>query len=117
MTGLADVVRTMAERPDVAAAVLVSGDGLPIQHAGRRALDADAVAALAATGARHAGSLADALGLGSMETLVLECAAGLLVLARLGSGDWLLVIPTEGADLGALLYDLRRHRAALASLL
>jgi predicted regulator of Ras-like GTPase activity (Roadblock/LC7/MglB family) len=115
MTGLADVVRTMAERPDVAAAVLVSADGLPIQHAGRRALDA--VAALAATGARHAGALADALGLGSMETLALECAAGLLVLARLGSGDWLLVIPADGADLGALLYDLRRHRAALASLL
>jgi predicted regulator of Ras-like GTPase activity (Roadblock/LC7/MglB family) len=117
MTGLADVLRTMAERPDVAAAMLVSADGLPIQHAGRRALDADAVSALAATGARHAGTLADALALGAVETLVLECASGLLVLARLGTGDWLLVIPAERADLGALLYDLRRHRPALASLL
>ena len=117
MTGLADVVRTMAERPDVAAAVLVSADGLPIQHAGRRTLDADAVAALAATGARHANSLTDALGLGSPETLALECAGGILVLARLTSGDWLLVLPANGADLGTLLYDLRRHRAALASLL
>jgi predicted regulator of Ras-like GTPase activity (Roadblock/LC7/MglB family) len=117
MTGLADVVRTMAERPDVAAAVLVSADGLPIQHAGRRTLDADAVAALAATGARHAGSLTDALGLGSPETLAVECGGGLLVLARLTSGDWLLVLPADSADLGTLLYDLRRHRAALASLL
>lgn len=117
MTGLADIVRTMAERPDVAAAVLVSADGLPIQHAGRRTLDPDAVAALSATGARHTGALAEALALGAMETMVLECAAGLLVLARLGSGDWLLVIPADRAELGGLLYDLRRHRPALASLL
>ena len=117
MTGLADVVRTMAERPDVAAAVLVSGDGLPIQHAGGRTLEPDAVAALAATSARHAGTLAEALALGPMETMVLECAGGLIVLTRLGSGDWLLVLPADGADLGDLLYDLRRHRPALASLL
>jgi predicted regulator of Ras-like GTPase activity (Roadblock/LC7/MglB family) len=117
MTGLADVVRTMAERPDVAAAVLVSGDGLPIQHAGRRTLEPDAVAALAATSARHAGALAEAVALGTMETMVLECAGGLIVLTRLGSGDWLLVLPADGADLGDLLYDLRRHRPALASLL
>src|SRR5688500_7863532 len=58
MTGLGDVVRSMAERSDVAAAVLVSADGLPIQHAGRRALEPDAVAALAATAARQGGALA-----------------------------------------------------------
>ena len=117
MTGLGDVVRTMAERSDVAAAVLVSADGLPIQHAGRRALEPDAVAARAATAARHGGGLADALELGRVETRVLECGSGLLAVARLGSGDWLLVLPAEGADVGALLYDLRRHRPAIASLL
>jgi predicted regulator of Ras-like GTPase activity (Roadblock/LC7/MglB family) len=117
MTGLGDVVRTMAERSDVAAAMLVSADGLPIQHAGRRALEPDAVAALAATAARHGAALAEALALGAVETLVLECGAGLFALARLGAGDWLLVVPADGADLGALLYDLRRHRPAITSLL
>jgi predicted regulator of Ras-like GTPase activity (Roadblock/LC7/MglB family) len=117
MSGLADVVRTMAERSDVAAAVLVSADGLPIQHAGRRTLEPDAVAALAATAARHAAALSDALEFGPVETLVLECGAGLLALARLASDAWLLVLPAEGADLGTLLYDLRRHRPAIASLL
>ncbi len=117
MTGLGDVVRTLAERSDVVAAVLVSADGLPIEHAGHRALEPDAVAALAATAARHGGALADALALGPVETLVLECGVGLLTVAQLGSGNWLLVLPADGADLGALLYDLRRHRPALASLL
>jgi predicted regulator of Ras-like GTPase activity (Roadblock/LC7/MglB family) len=117
MTGLGEVVRTVAERPDVAAAVLVSADGLPIQHAGRRALDPDSVAALAATAARHAGALADATALGAVETIVLECGSGLLAAARLGAADWLVVLPADGADLGTLLYDLRRHRPAFASLL
>ena len=117
MTGLGEVVRTVAERPDVAAAVLVSADGLPIQHAGRRALEPESVAALAATAARHKRALADSVGLGAVETIVLECTAGLLAATRLGGADWLVVLPADGADLGALLYDLRRHRPALASLL
>jgi predicted regulator of Ras-like GTPase activity (Roadblock/LC7/MglB family) len=117
MTGLGEVVRTVAERPDVAAAVLVSADGLPIQHAGRRALEPESVAALASSAARHAGALSGAVGLGPVETIVLECESGFVAAARLGSAEWLLVVPADGADLGALLYDLRRHRPALASLL
>ncbi|HEU5171024.1 MAG TPA: roadblock/LC7 domain-containing protein [Gemmatimonadales bacterium] len=117
MTGLGEVVRTVAERPDVTGAVLVSADGLPIQHAARGPLEAETVAALVATAARHAASLTDALALGAVETLVLECTGGLAVAARVGAGDWLLVLPADGADVGTLLYDLRRHRPALASLL
>src|SRR5581483_9564984 len=41
MSGLGEVVGALADRADVAAVVVVSGDGLPIQHAGRRALDAE----------------------------------------------------------------------------
>jgi hypothetical protein len=31
--------------------------------------------------------------------------------------DWLVVLPGDDADAGALLYDLRCHRAALLPLL
>lgn len=117
MTGLEEVVRAFADRADVAAVVLVSADGLPIHHAAiRRALDADAAAALAATFGRHAIAFTDAIGLGALETAALETASGLVILARLGS-DWLVVVPAADADAGTLLYDLRRHRPALTALL
>jgi hypothetical protein len=51
-----------------------------------------------------------------METAVLESARGLAVVARVGA-DWLVVVPTESADAGALLYSLRVHRPALTALL
>jgi hypothetical protein len=47
---------------------------------------------------------------------VLETARGLAVVARIGA-DWLVVVPAESADAGALLYHLRVHRPALAALL
>ncbi len=109
-------MRAFADRADVAAVVLLSGDGLPIHSAGRRSLDADSAAALAVTFARHAGALTDATGLGGLDTAVLETPSGLAVIARVGS-DWLVVLPSEDTDAGALLYDLRCHRAALLALL
>lgn len=116
MNGLGEAVRAFADRADVAAVVLLSGDGLPIHSAGRRSLDADSAAALAVTFARHAGALTDATGLGGLDTAVLETPGGLAVIARVGS-DWLVVLPSEDTDAGALLYDLRCHRAALLALL
>jgi predicted regulator of Ras-like GTPase activity (Roadblock/LC7/MglB family) len=116
LTALGEVVRAFADRADVAAVVLLSADGLPIHAGGRRTLDVDSTAALAATFARQAGALAETTGLGQLETTVLEAAGGLAVLARIGA-DWLVVIPVEEADAGTLLYDLRCHRPALAALL
>jgi len=116
LNGLGEAVRGFADRADVAAVVLLSGDGLPIQTAGRRPVDAESAAALAATFTRHAGALTDATGLGGFETAVLETDRGLAVVTRVGT-DWLVVLPADNADAGALLYDLRCHRAALLPLL
>jgi predicted regulator of Ras-like GTPase activity (Roadblock/LC7/MglB family) len=114
--GLGEAVQAFADRADVAAVVLLSGDGLPIHAAGRRSLDAESAAALAATFTRHASALTEATGLGAFETAVLETPTGLTFVARVGT-DWLLVLPGEASDAGALLYDLRCHRAALLALL
>ncbi|HZE75507.1 MAG TPA: roadblock/LC7 domain-containing protein [Gemmatimonadales bacterium] len=116
MAALGEVVRAFADRADVAAVVLLSADGLPIHAGGRRSLDVDSAAALAATFARQAGALAETTGLGELETVVLESGRGLTIVARVGT-DWLVVVPAEEADAGALLYDLRCHRPALTALL
>jgi predicted regulator of Ras-like GTPase activity (Roadblock/LC7/MglB family) len=117
MAGLGAVVKALAARDDVAAVVLASADGLPIQHAGSLPADPDAIAALAATFGRQAGALADTLWQGAADTVALECNDQLAIAARLNGGDWLIVLPANGADAGALLFELRRHRPALAALL
>jgi predicted regulator of Ras-like GTPase activity (Roadblock/LC7/MglB family) len=117
MSGLADVVQSLAAREGVQAALLLSGDGLAIQHAARGRFEADAVAALAATLARFAAQLGDGARQGSLHTAVLEYGDGLLVLARAGAADWLAIMAAADADVGPLLYDLRQHRPALDALL
>ena len=117
MTGLASVIRGLAAREGVQAAVLLSADGLLIEHASAQAIEADTVAALAATLAQHAQRMGEGAGRGELRTAVLEFAEGAVVLARVGGGDWLAVLSRPDADIGPLLYDLRHHRAALTPLL
>ena len=115
MPGLAEVVRGLAARDGVAAVVVVSPDGLPIDHAGRAA-DPEALAALAVTLLRPAVRLGDSAGLGALGRGVLEFAGGLAIVAAVARGHWLLVVADSDADIGTLLYDLRRDAPALAAL-
>jgi len=117
MMPLGEVVQSLAARDGVEAVLLLSGDGLPIEHAARAAFDSETVAALAATLAQHAARLGDGAGRGELATGVLEFGRGLMILARAGAGDWLAVLAAPDADIGPLLFDLRQHRPALASLL
>jgi predicted regulator of Ras-like GTPase activity (Roadblock/LC7/MglB family) len=117
MMPLGEVVQSLAARDGVEAVMLLSGDGLPIEHAARTAFDSEAVAALAATLAQHAARLGDGAGRGELAMGVLEFERGLVILARAGAGDWLAVLAAPEADVGPLLYDLRQHRSTLAPLL
>jgi predicted regulator of Ras-like GTPase activity (Roadblock/LC7/MglB family) len=117
MPGLGELVRGLAAREGVQAAVLVSGDGLPIEHAASSAVEPETIAALGATLAQHAKRLGEGAARGELHTAVLEYEGGLLLLARAGGGGWLALLAHSGADIGTLLYDLRQHRPALAQLL
>jgi predicted regulator of Ras-like GTPase activity (Roadblock/LC7/MglB family) len=117
MTGLADVLRGLAARDGVQGALLLSGEGLPIERAGGDAFEPDALAALAATLAQYAGRLGEDAARGELKGAVLDFAAGPVVLARAGASDWLAILARPGADIGPLLYDLRHHGPALAGLL
>ena len=116
MTGLADVLRGLAARDGVQAALLLSGDGLPIEHAGT-GFEPETVAALAATLAQYAGRLGEGTSRGELRSAVLDYARGPLVLARAGGADWLAILARPESDIGPLLYDLRQHGPALAGLL
>ena len=117
MVGLADVLRGLSAREGVQAALLLSGEGLPIEHAASGPFEPETVAALAATLAQYATRLGDGTGRGSLQTAVLEFESGPVVLSRASSEDWLAVLARPGTDIGPLLYDLRHHHPALAALL
>jgi predicted regulator of Ras-like GTPase activity (Roadblock/LC7/MglB family) len=117
MAGLGDVLRSLAARNGVQAALLLSSEGLPIEHAAGGVFEPETVAALAATLAQYAARLGEGAARGELRTAVLDYAGGLVVLARAGSSDWLAILARPGADVGPLLYDLRHHGPALAGLL
>jgi predicted regulator of Ras-like GTPase activity (Roadblock/LC7/MglB family) len=117
MGGLNDVLRSLSEREGVEAVLVLSGDGLPIEHAARGPFDPESIAALTATVVQYATRLGTGAGRGSLRTAVLEYEGGTLVVSRLGAGDCLAILAQSQADLGPLLYDLRQHRPALSALL
>ena len=116
MRGLAEVLRGLAARDGVQGALLLSGEGLPIDHAGA-GFEPETVAALAATLGQYAEKLGDGAERGQLRLAVLDFAHGPMVLARAGGSDWLAILAGPQADIGPLLYDLRQHGPALAGLL
>jgi predicted regulator of Ras-like GTPase activity (Roadblock/LC7/MglB family) len=117
MPGLGDVVRGLAAREGVEAVLVLSADGLPIEHASHVPFEAESLAALTATLGQYATRLGLGSGRGALRTAVLEYERGLLIVAQMPGGDGLAILASTTADVGELLYDLRQHRPALAALL
>lgn len=117
MPALHDVLQALADRTDVAGALVVSDEGLVIDAATPAGgIEVDTAAALAATTLRTLQGLGEATGHGTPHQVVVEGMTGTLVMHRLPSGATLLVLAADAGDLGALLYDLRRHGPALTEL-
>jgi uncharacterized protein len=117
MAGLNEVVRSLSTRDGVEAVLVLSADGLPIEHAARGTFDAESAAALTASLLQHATRLGIGAGRGALRNAVMEYERGLLIVAQVGAGDCLAILAAPDADVGDLLYDLRQHRPALAALL
>lgn len=116
MPTLAQTVETLTNHPDVAGAVVVSEEGLVVASSVAAPLEAETIAALAATAQRALGPLGDALGQGKPRQVVVESESGCSIMTRLGSGATLLVLAREEGDLGALLHRLRAEAPLLREL-
>lgn len=116
MPPLHDVLTALAGRPDAAGALVISDEGLVIDAVLPPGLEAETIAALAATAFRTMHGLATSLHHGTPVQVVLDSEHGTVVLTPLSVGSTLLVVAAPGVELGELLYDLRRHGPALAEL-
>jgi predicted regulator of Ras-like GTPase activity (Roadblock/LC7/MglB family) len=117
MADLGEVVRSLAAREGVEAVLVLSADGLPIEHSARVPFEPDAVAALTATLVQYTTRLGLGAGRGAPSTAVIEYERGILIVAQLPSGDSLAILAGSETNVGELLFHLRQNRPALAELL
>lgn len=116
MPTIHDLVRAIAQRDGVEGVVVLGQDGLLIDGRTSGALDAEHLAALVPTVTRSAEALGIAASRGALVTTVVEFERGMVVVSSLSSDAMLLVVLHPSANVGSLLFDLRRHRANLASI-
>src|SRR5213594_1186191 len=117
MATIRDVVEALARRGGVDAVVVVGRDGLPIDARAANGVDAENVAALLPSVINGLAQLGEAGGRGPFGTGVLEFGSGLAVVSVLNADALLIVLVRPSTNVGALLYDRRRHRWATAGLL
>lgn len=116
MASIRDLVGAIRQRDGVEAAVVLGRDGLLIDSQTLPGLDAEDIAARIPAIIGPADELGAAASRGPLTTAVLEHRDGLAVVSVLSADAILLVLVRPQANVGQLLFELRRNRENIASL-
>jgi len=116
MPSIRDLVAAIRQREGVDAAIVLGRDGLLIDSQLGPTLDADDVAARIPSIIGSADDLGAATSRGELLTAVLEHRDGIAVVSVLSSEAILLVLLNPRANIGQLLFELRRNREHIAAL-
>lgn len=117
MPTIRDVVEALGSREGVDAVIVLGLDGLPIATQAADGLDTEGLAALVPNIVASCNKLGGAAGKGGFTTSVVEYSQGLVLVAEMTSDALLAIFLRPGTNVGGLLYELRRHRTAIAQLL
>jgi len=116
MPSIRDLVAAIRQREGVDAAIVLGRDGLLIDSQLGPGLDAEDVAARIPAIIGPADDLGAATGRGELLTAVLEHRDGIAVASVLSHDVMLLVLLNPRANIGQLLFELRRNREHIAAL-
>ncbi len=116
MPTIRELVGAIAQRDGVEATILLGRDGLIIDGRTSAGLDAEHLAAHVPALVTAAEELSAQGSRGGLVTAVLEHERGMAIVSTLSSEATLLVLVHSSANVGSLLFDLRRHRGQIASL-
>ncbi|MBI2407983.1 MAG: roadblock/LC7 domain-containing protein [Gemmatimonadetes bacterium] len=116
MPTIRDLVAAIRDREGVQAAIVLGRDGLVIDGQGVPTLDTENVAAHVPPILLAADELGHATAQGALQTEVLEYERGYAIVSALSPDAVLLVLALLSVNLAQLLYELRRNRANIASL-
>ncbi|MDB4888040.1 MAG: Roadblock/LC7 family protein [Gemmatimonadetes bacterium] len=116
MASIRDLVGAIRQREGVEAAVILGRDGLLIDSQVVPGLDAEDLAARIPGIIGPADDLGAAAARGELLTAVLEHRTGLAVISVLSPDAVLFVLVRPEANVGQLLFELRRNREQIAAL-
>ena len=116
MPSIRDLVAAIRQREGVEAAVILGRDGLLIDSQSIPGLDAEDLAARIPAIIGPADELGAAANRGPLTTAVLEHRDGLAVVSVLSVDAVLFVLVRPQANIGQLLFELRRNREHIAAL-
>jgi predicted regulator of Ras-like GTPase activity (Roadblock/LC7/MglB family) len=116
MPSIRDLVAAIRQREGVDAAIVLGRDGLLIDSQIGPGLDPEDVAARIPAILTPADEFGAATGRGDLLTAVLEHRNGLAIVSVLSAEAILLVLVTPRANIGQLLFELRRNREHIAAL-
>lgn len=116
MPGIRDLVAALRQREGVDAAIVLGLDGLLIDSQAIPGLIPDDLAARIPPMIGPASELGVAANCGELVTAVLEMKNGLAIVSVLSADAVLLVLVQPTANIGQLLYELRRNRQHIAAL-
>ncbi|MEP6729613.1 MAG: roadblock/LC7 domain-containing protein [bacterium] len=116
MPSIRDLVGAIRQRDGVEAAVVLGRDGLLIDSQSAPGLDSEDLAARIPAIIGPADELGDTVKRGTLKTAVLEYRDGLAIIEVLNSDAILVVLVRSDANVGRLLFELRRNREHIAAL-
>ena len=116
MPTIRDFVAAVRQRDGVEAAVVLGRDGLLIDGQSLPTLDAERIAAHIPPIIGAADELGAAATRGFLTTAILEHAQGIALISVLSPDAVLLVLLSPSANVGQLLFELRRNRQNIATL-
>jgi uncharacterized protein len=117
MPNIRDFTSALRQRPGVDAVLILGKDGLLIEGFAAPGLNNEDLAARVPALVSEAEALGRAKIQGMMNTAILEHQKGYAIVASLADDTLLLVLLRQSADLGGLLFDVRRYRGNIASLI
>ena len=117
MPNIRDVVQALGGREGVEGVILLGHDGLTIDSFISAGLDPDSVSALVPSVIDSCNRVGTESGREKLTTGVMEYSGGFAIFAQLTPETLLTILAKPDAKIGSLLYDLRRHRVAIAELL
>lgn len=113
--GLRSILDALLKVEGVTAVMVAGRDGFAIESVSASSLDADSVAAIAASSLTAAEAMGETLKLGAMGTILIEYEQGPVAVTPAGPDAVLAVVGNQDANLGRVRIEMRKVRQAVAS--